>query len=135
MNNTPIVVPFYAAILVLIFVFLSARVIQMRGSAKIGLGHGDNPAMERRIRAHGNFAEYVPLALLLLTFMEMQKHSIYIIHILCIILLLARIIHAIGVTPVDEKLPMRVAGAAGTFLVLVIASIFLLVNGLRAGFI
>ena len=132
---TPIIVPTYAAILVLIFVFLSARVIQMRGSAKIGLGHGNNPVMERRIRVHGNFAEYVPLALLLLAFMEMQKHSIYIIHILCIILLLARIIHAIGVTPVDEKLSLRVAGAAGTFLVLVIASIFLLINGLRAGFI
>jgi uncharacterized protein len=131
----PIVVPTYAAILVLMYVFLSARVIRMRGSAKINLGHGNNPAMERRIRAHGNFAEYVPLALLLLAFMEMQAHSRYILHILCIILVLARIFHALGVTPVNEKLQFRVAGAATTFLVLVVSALFLLINGLRAGFI
>src|SRR5215470_14115540 len=123
MNNTPIIVPFYAAILVLIFVFLSARVIQMRGSARINLGHGNNPIMERRIRVHGNFAEYVPFALLLLAFMEMQRHSIYIIHILCIILLLARLLHAIGVTPVEENFQMRVIGVLGTFAVLAIAAL------------
>lgn len=130
--NTPIIVPTYAAILVLIFVFLSIRVIQMRASARIGLGDGGDPVMERRIRVHGNFAEYVPLALLLLAFMEMQRHSIYIIHILCIVLVLARIIHALGVTPVQEKFSMRVAGVLMTFAVLVIAAIFLLINGLRA---
>ena len=131
----PVVVPTYAAILVLIYVFLSARVIRMRGSARINLGHGNNPAMERRIRVHANFAEYVPLALLLLAFMEMQAHSRYILHILCVVLLAARIVHAIGVTPVEEKLPLRVAGAASTFFVLVVSALFLLVNGLRAGFV
>ena len=129
---TPIIVPTYAAILVLIFVVLAWRVIQMRSSAKISMGHGGDPIMERRIRVHGNFAEYVPLALLLLAFMEMQRHSIYIIHILCLILVFARIVHAIGVTPVRENLQMRVIGASSTFIVLVVASIFLLINGLRA---
>jgi len=71
----PTIVPTYAAVLVLIFVLLSVRVIQMRASAKIGLGHGNNPVMERRIRVHGNFAEYVPLALLLLLCMELQSQS------------------------------------------------------------
>jgi uncharacterized protein len=131
----PVIVPTYAAILVLLFVFLSIRVIQMRGSAKIGLGHGGNPAMERLIRVHGNFAEYVPMALLLLAFMEMQSHSRYLIHILCIVLVIARVIHAVGVTPVNEIFQMRVAGVLGTFAVLVIAAIALLINGLRAGFI
>src|SRR3954463_6538995 len=101
----PTIVPAYAAVLVLIFVFLSIRVIQMRGSAKIGIGTGNNPAMERRIRVHGNFAEYVPLALLLLTFMEMLHLSRYLIHVLCIVLIVARIVHAVGVTPVNENFP------------------------------
>jgi uncharacterized membrane protein YecN with MAPEG domain len=131
----PVIVPTYAAILVLIFVFLSVRVIQMRASAKIGIGTGNNPEMERRIRVHGNFAEYVPLALLLLVFMEMQQHSRYLIHILCIALIVARVVHAIGVTPVNENFPMRVASALTTFAVLAIAAIALLINGLRAGFI
>src|SRR5258708_40248235 len=96
----PVTVRTYSAILVLIFGFLSIRVIQMRGSAKIGIGTGNNPAMERRIRVHGNFAEYVPLALLLVAFMEMQRQPRYMIHTLCIVLIVARIVHAIGVTPV-----------------------------------
>jgi uncharacterized membrane protein YecN with MAPEG domain len=131
----PIIVPTYAAIFVLIFVFLSFRVIQMRASEKIVIGTGGNPAMERRIRVHGNFAEYVPLALLLLAFMEMQSHSRYIIHILCIVLLVARIVHVVGVTPVNENFPMRAGSIVVTFAVMVFAAIFLLINGLRAGFI
>lgn len=123
---TPVIVPAYAAILVLIFVILSARVIQMRVSAKIGLGTGDNPAMERRVRVHSNFAEYVPLALLLLAFMEMQAQSRYLIHILCIALVVARVMHAVGVTPVNESFPMRVASVLTTFAVLVIAALALL---------
>jgi hypothetical protein len=124
----PIIVPAYAAILVLIFVFLSVRVIQMRASAKIGIGAGNNLAMERRIRVHGNFAEYVPLALLLLAFMEMQSQPRWMVHILCIALIAARVVHAIGVTPVNENFPMRVASVLTTFGVLVIASLALLIN-------
>jgi uncharacterized protein len=131
----PVIVPTYAAILVLIFVILSVRVVQMRASAKIGIGTGNDPAMERRIRVHGNFAEYVPLALLLLVFMEMQQHSRHLIHILCIALIAARVLHAIGVTPVDENFPMRVVSVITTFAVLAIAAIALLMNALRAGFI
>ena len=131
--NTPIIVPTYAAVLVLIFVVLSARVIQMRNTEKIVLGSGGNLTLERRIRVHGNFAEYVPFAILLLAFMEMQQHSRYLIHILCLILVVARIIHAFGVTPVQDNLPMRIAGASLTFLVLVVAALALLINGLRAG--
>ena len=131
--NTPIIVPTYAAVLVLIFVVLSALVIQMRNTEKIVLGSGGNLTLERRIRVHGNFAEYVPFAILLLAFMEMQQHSRYLIHILCLILVVARIIHAFGVTPVQDNLPMRIAGASLTFLVLVVAALALLINGLRAG--
>ena len=128
----PIIVPTYAAILVLMFVLLSIRVIQMRASAKIGIGTGNDPAMERRIRVHGNFSEYVPLALLLLAFMEMQQQSRYLIHILCIVLIVARIVHAIGVTPVQENFPMRVGSVLTTFAVLVIASLALLIHVLLA---
>jgi uncharacterized membrane protein YecN with MAPEG domain len=128
----PIIVPTYAAILVLIFVFLSARVIQMRASAKIGIGTGNDPAMERRIRVHGNFSEYVPVALLLLTFMEMLHLSRYLIHVLCIVLIVARIVHAIGVTPVNENFPMRVGSVLATFAVLVIAALALLIHVLLA---
>jgi uncharacterized membrane protein YecN with MAPEG domain len=128
----PTIVPTYAAILVLIFVLLSVRVVQMRASAKIGIGTGNNPAMERRIRVHGNFAEYVPLALLLLAFMEIQSQPRWAIHVLCLALIAARVVHAVGVTPVNENFPMRVASVLTTFAVLVVASLMLLFHALSS---
>jgi len=128
----PVIVPVYASILALIFVFLCVRVIMMRASAKVAIGHGGNPSLERRMRVQANFAEYVPLALFLLTFLEMQSHSRYLIHILCIALVFARIFHAYTVSQEPENLKLRGVGVMITFGVMVIAAIILLINGLRA---
>ena len=128
----PIIVPVYASILALIFVFLSVRVIMMRASAKVAIGHGGNPSLERRMRVQANFAEYVPLALILLTFLEMQSHSRYLIHILALVLVFARIFHAYTVSQEPENLQLRGIGVLATFAVLVVAAVVLLINGLRA---
>ena len=64
------ILPVYAALLALLFVLLSIRTIRTRHSRKVALGHGDDPAMLRAMRVHANFAEYVPLALLLIYFVE-----------------------------------------------------------------
>jgi uncharacterized membrane protein YecN with MAPEG domain len=61
----------------------------------------------------------------------MQQHSRYLIHILCILLIVARVVHAIGVTPVKENFQMRVASVLTTFAVMVVAAIVLLVGVLR----
>ena len=92
---------------------LSVRVVQMRASAKIAIGDGgNNPVMERRIRVHGNFAEYVPMALLLLFVHGIASHGrAWLIHVLCIALIAARVVHAYGVTP--ERKTSRCASPAG----------------------
>ena len=41
---------------------------RMRGAKKIYLGDGGDPEMLAAIRAHGNFIEFVPLCLLLIYF-------------------------------------------------------------------
>ena len=128
----PVIVPIYAAILALIFVYLSARVIRMRGIAKVAIGHGGNASLERRMRVHANFAEYVPFALILLTFLEMQAQSRYLIHILALALIAGRSIHAYGVSQEKENIRFRVTGMLTTFAVLIAAGLVLLVNGLRA---
>ena len=64
--------------------------------------------------------------------MEMQQQSRTLVHILCIVLIVARIVHAIGVTPVEENFPMRVGSVLATFAVLVIASLALLIHVLLA---
>ena len=122
----PFIVPAYAAILALIYIILAIRIMNLRGSAKAAVGTGGNIRLERAIRAHGNFAEYVPLALILLIAMEMQRNSIYVLHILCIILVLGRVIHAFGISQENEKFVFRATGMSLTFLVLIVASVAVL---------
>ena len=56
----------YAALLSIIFLVLAVRVIQVRRSEKIAIGDGGSAILTRRMRVHSNFAEYVPMALVLL---------------------------------------------------------------------
>ena len=76
------VTPLYAGLLVLWFLVLSIRVIRRRGSGGIALRDGGDPGMLRVIRGHANFAEYVPLALLLMAILELSRFSIYVLHAL-----------------------------------------------------
>ncbi len=61
----------YAALLALLLVYLSARVIGRRRALRIGMGEGDDPLLARWIRAQANLAEYAPLGLLLLLILEL----------------------------------------------------------------
>lgn len=60
----------YAALLALLLLALSMRVVDGRRRFGVNLGDGGNAAMQRRIRAHANFIEYVPLLLILLALLE-----------------------------------------------------------------
>jgi uncharacterized membrane protein YecN with MAPEG domain len=129
---TPIVVPGYAAVFAIIYVVLAVRVTMLRQRRKVGIGSGGHADLERAARVHANFGEYVPFALLLLAFMEMQRQSIFLIHALALLLLVGRIVHAYGVSQQDEDLRIRGAGIAATWIVLVVAAVVLLLNAVRA---
>jgi uncharacterized membrane protein YecN with MAPEG domain len=120
------VTPLYAGLLVLWFLVLSMRVIRRRGAEKIALGDGGNAGMMRLIRGHANFAEYVPLALLLMALLEMSRYSIYVLHALGITLLVARLLHGYALSFTSQFMFGRVAGAGLTFLVLLIEAVLCL---------
>lgn len=109
------IVPPYAAALALLYFFLSANVIRARGRNRVVLGTGDVPQMERCIRVHGNFAEYVPFTLLLLTMAELRAVVPVVLHALCICLLVGRAVHAWGVSQDPENLRFRLVGMILTF--------------------
>src|SRR6476619_3241121 len=94
----PAIVPVYAAVLAFVYIVLSVRVIQARRSAKVAIGTRGDVHLERKMRVHANFAEYVPFALLLATFIEMQGARAWLIHLLCLALVAGRVIHAYGVS-------------------------------------
>ena len=91
-----IVTPIYAGLLALLFFVLSLRVVKLRGHGA-SLGDGGNPLLLRRIRAHGNFAEYVPFILLMMGVLELSHYSAYLLHALGIALLIARLLHGYAV--------------------------------------
>ena len=110
-----VIVPHYAAVLALVFVALSVNVIKGRRERKVPIGVSGAGDLERRVRAHGNFAEYAPFALLLLAMAEVRGAAPFVLHALCVSLLLGRLAHAWGVSRTDEDLRFRVAGMAATF--------------------
>jgi uncharacterized membrane protein YecN with MAPEG domain len=126
----PLIVPAYAAVLGLLFAVLSFRVANTRRTMRIGLGSGGDRQLERYIRVQGNFAEYVPMALILLTFVEMQAWPEWLVHVLCALLLVARVVHALGVAREPEDIRFRAAGTVTTFSVLIVASLLLLAGGM-----
>lgn len=129
----PTIVPVYAALLALIYVFLALRVIRARRGARIAIGTGGNPALARAIRVHGNFGEYVPFALLLLSFAEIQGRPAWWINALCVALIAGRLVHAYGVSQEKENFLLRTVGMVITFFVLGAVSVTLLSGGLRLG--
>jgi uncharacterized protein len=126
----PSIVPVYSAVLALIYIALSARVIQARRSAKVAIGTRGNVRLERTMRVHANFAEYVPFALLLATFIEMQSRPAWLIHLLCIALLIGRVVHAYGVSQEHENYRLRMAGMATTFAVFAVIALLLLTGAI-----
>ena len=124
------IVPFYAALLALLFVALSIRVIRTRRRERVAIGDGNNPRLRRIIGVHNNFAQYVPLALLLLAFVEMMAAPLLLVHILCLMLLIGRCVHAYGVSQESENFIFRSLGMRLTFATIALAAAYLLVTTL-----
>ena len=125
------IVPIYAGIFALIYIYLAVRVVSLRRRYRVGIGHGGHIRLERSQRVHGNFAEYVPFALLLLFFVETQGRSVWLVHALCVALLAGRLVHAYGVAQEKENVRLRVAGMTTTFGVMAVAAATLLIGGVR----
>ena len=128
--RTMFVTPLYAGLLALWFVLLSARVVNLR---RRGIAFGDNGdvGVIRVVRAQANFAEYVPLALLLLGFLEVSRYSIYLLHALGLVLLVARLMHGAALSFGWQMRTGRIVGATLTFVVLLIEGVLCIYQGLR----
>ena len=124
------VTPLYAGILVLWFLVLSLRVVNIR---RRGVSFGDNGdrSITRVVRAQGNFAEYVPIALLMMGFLEVDHYSIYWLHALGIVLVVARVLHGLALSFDWQPRFGRVAGAALTIIVLVILAVQCIYTGIK----
>ena len=118
----------YAASLMIIFLYLSFNVVKMRKKYEVGIGDGDNAELQRAIRVHANFNEYVPVIIILFAILELNGTSDLMIHALGTILVIGRILHAWGLSVTDGISKPRFFGVIFTWLVLAVSSALLLAN-------
>jgi uncharacterized membrane protein YecN with MAPEG domain len=118
----------YAGIFALIYVALSFNVITRRRYHGVPFGDKDIPDLRHAIRMHGNFAEYIPFALLCMVLLEMQGTGANVIHALGIALLLGRIAHAYALT--KEVFQARVVGTMLTQIVIAVSGVMLILRAL-----
>jgi uncharacterized membrane protein YecN with MAPEG domain len=124
----PLITPLYAALAALILMVLTFRVILLRRSKKVSFGDGGMPELVHAIRAHGNFIEYVPFALLLILLVELTGGPRLMVHGFGAALIVARLFHIWGVLPVKGPFFGRVLGVVLTTLVFVGAAARLLLH-------
>ncbi len=116
----------YAALSALLIILLAFRVISKRHSARIGIGDGGDRQLAKRIRAHANAAEYLPIGLILLLALEWNQTLPWILHLFGIVLLLGRLLHAAGMSTSSGPSKGRIVGMSLTLLVLLGMSLLLL---------
>ncbi len=115
-----IVTSIIASILAIIFIKLSLAVIGLRRRNKVGLGSGGHEDLERAIRAQGNFAEYVPLGLILIACLELNGAPWLAPALTGIGLIVGRLIHAKGINEPPPNFSNRVLGMKFTLYTLVV---------------
>ena len=113
----------FASINGLIFVILSVLVVRSRYSEKVSIGSGGKERLEVAIRVHGNFAEYVPFALLLLALLEAGGISDPVLYSLGVILTAGRLSHAYGLSRTLAPNAFRAAGVLATWIVIAAGSL------------
>jgi len=110
-----LVTAIFASILALMFIKLSFDVIRFRRKNKVALGGGSVEELERAIRAHGNFAEYVPLGLFLIGALELNEAPLELVAPLGVLLIAGRYFHAKGINQPPPDFTNRVRGMKLTF--------------------
>jgi len=119
------IVAFYAGILGIIYLALTFYVIKGRFEHKVSLGDGDNENMQKRIRAHANFAEFVPFALFLMFVAEWEGMADPMTHILGLLLIFGRLLHGAALLEFNTIIPKpRQIGMVSTIFVMASCSLF-----------
>ncbi len=124
------ITPLYAGILAFLFFALSLRVIAVR--RRVSLGDGGDPVVLRRMRGHANFAEYVPLILLMMGFLELNQTSATLLHGIGLTLVAARLLHGYALSFAQKFVFGRFFGTLLTLGLLVVAGGLCVFQGLRA---
>jgi uncharacterized protein len=118
-----------------LYITLAARVISARRREKVGIGDGGKALLLRRMRAHANFAEYAPYALLLLALAESLRTPHWLLLLCGTLLLIGRVTHAYGISQSPENMTFRQIGMVSTFTMLGVLAVVCVFAGVQALFV
>jgi uncharacterized protein len=125
----PSITAAYLGILALLYAVLGLQVSRLRRGNHVLFGDGGNVKLRSAIRAHANFAEYVPIIVLMVAMLEMSGMPATPVHLLMAALLVARLLHPLGMYVGPRSLRFqicRVGGIVLTVLVLIGSAMLLL---------
>ena len=125
MPSLVVAVP-YIAILGLLAALHTVRVILNRVRSGVNAGDGGDIGLTRAIRAHGNFVEQAPIALILIATAEITGARSLTITVLCLALLAARLASAMALSRSVDQSGLRQFSGGLSILVLVAASVAVL---------
>ncbi len=126
------IVALYVALNLLLLPVLMLRVGQTRMSSKVSLGDGGDSSLLARIRAHANFTETAPFALIGLISLASLQAAPLVLHIFGAGFTFGRIAHAHGMAQKDALGRGRTIGALLsllTFVGMALTLIYLIIAG------
>ena len=129
--DAPTTTLFFLTLLALEYAALALVVVALRVRTNSPFGDGGHALLNRAIRAHGNFAEWVPLAILLVGGLELLGERLVIVQSLLAVLFVARVAHPIGLfAPLGSITYMvgRISGALLTWMVVLASAVLLLIR-------
>ena len=107
----------YAGLCGLLMAWLALQTIKVRRANKVRLGDGGVFELQSAIRAHGNFAEYMPITIILLFLLEHNGAPVLVIHVIGTAFIVGRWVHAQGLLKNDLR--KRVTGMGFTLNILI----------------
>jgi uncharacterized protein len=125
----PSITATYLAVLALIYAALALEVARLRRGNLVAFGDGGNARLRSAIRAHAHFAEYVPIIALMVALLEMSGLPPTRVHLLMGALLVARLLHPLGMYAGPQSRQFRIGRVGGmviTIVVLVNAALLVL---------
>ena len=118
--HMPAITGLYLAFLALLYAVLGLQVSRLRRGNRVLFGDGDNRELRSAIRAHANFAEYVPIIVLMVALLEMSGLPALRVHLLMGTLLVARLLHPLGMYVGPRTLQFQICRVGGISLTLIV---------------
>jgi len=121
MEHVPQIALGVTAVFVLMSIPMAVAVGLRRAKTGVLLLHGEDETLLRLMRAHGNFIEYVPLALLALAGAEIAGAPPWLVATCGVALLVARLIHYFSLRAAADGRGRAIGAGLTTITMLVLA--------------